>query len=257
MTHLHSSSKLAADVALRTVLSQAVGLFVVLVPMSVWLSYTMAELAGAHAPHGAALATAVLMGLGCTAMLAGLWRGAYPHDRLGLCNVATAARGAGICVLAGLILVPNAVAELGWPLVSLATLTLFLDGLDGWLARRSGLHSRFGARFDVESDVAFSIVLAVLLWQADKVGLWFVAIGFLRPAYLLASVMLPALRIPLPDAYWRKSMAAIQMSVQVALLTPFVLPPFSGIIAATLLLVMVLSFAVDIRWQWRQQDLLK
>lgn len=257
MTHISFTSKLAADVALRAVLSQAVGLFVVLAPLSVLLSYFMAEVAGADAPHGAALATAVLMGLGCIAVLAGLWRGAYPHDRLGLCNVATATRGAGICVLAGLTLVPNAVAELGWALVALAALTLFLDGLDGWLARRSGLHSRFGARFDVESDVAFSIMLAVLLWQADKVGLWFVAIGLLRPAYLFASIFLPALRIPLPDAYWRKCMAAIQMSIQVALLTPVVQPPFSEIIAATLLFVMILSFAVDIRWQWRQLDLQK
>jgi phosphatidylglycerophosphate synthase len=257
MTHLSFSFKRTSDIASRTVLSQALGLFAVLVPISVLLSYNLAALAGADAPYDAALATAVFTGLGCIAVLAGLWRGAYPHDTLGFCNVATAARGAGICVLAGLTFVSNAVAELGWILVGLASLTLLLDALDGWLARRSGLHSRFGARFDVESDVAFSIVLAVLLWQADKVGLWFVAIGLLRPAYLVASVFLPALRIPLPDAFWRKCMAAIQMSLQVALLTPFVQPPFSGTIAATLLLVMVLSFAVDIRWQWRQQDLVK
>ena len=248
MTHIQNPARLTAGIAQKPVLLQAIGTLAVLAPMAIWLSYNLAVLGGSSMPKDAALATATLLMLGSVAVVMALRRGAYPHARLGLCNVVTVTRGAGICILAGLIFVPHALNGLGWLLLMLAGLTLALDGLDGWLARRSGLRSDFGARFDVEADVAFAIVLALLAWQADKVGLWFVALGLLRPAFLAASMLLPALRVPLPDAYWRKAMAAMQMSVQVALLAPFVQPPVSALIAGTLLLVMVLSFAVDIRW---------
>ena len=253
MTHLQHPSKLQPSLAQRAVMAQALGMLAVLLPLAIWLSYALAQFGGAPAPHDAALATATLLMLGSGGVLLGLRRGAYPHDRLGLCNVVTATRGAGICILAGLVFVPNALGALGWTLVSLAAATLALDGLDGWLARRSGLRSEFGARFDVESDVAFAFVLALLAWQADKAGLWFVALGLLRPAFLAASLAWPALRIPLPDAYWRKAMAAMQMIVQVAVLAPIVAPPASHLIAGGLLSIMVMSFAVDIRWQIRQQ----
>lgn len=248
MRHIQNPARLAAGIAQKPVMLQAVGTLALLAPMAIWLSYYLAVLGGSGAPKDAALATSVLLVFGGVAVLMALRRGAYPHDRLGLCNVVTVTRGAGICILAGLIFVPQALNGLGWLLVLLAGLTLALDGLDGWLARRSGLRSDFGARFDVESDVAFAIVLALLAWQAEKVGLWFVALGLLRPAFLAAAMLWPALRTPLPDAYWRKAMAAMQMSVQVALLAPIVVPPVSALVAGTLLVVMVLSFAVDIRW---------
>jgi phosphatidylglycerophosphate synthase len=40
---------------------------------------------------------------------------------------------------------------------------LALDGLDGWLARRFGLASAYGARFDMEVDGFLILVLALLV----------------------------------------------------------------------------------------------
>jgi hypothetical protein len=48
-----------------------------------------------------------------------------------------------------------------WPVVALAPIALALDGVDGWLARRGGLVSAFGARFDMETDSAFALVLSL------------------------------------------------------------------------------------------------
>ena len=45
-----------------------------------------------------------------------------------------------------------------------------LDGVDGWLARAIALASDFGARFDMETDALFILVLAVLAWQFGKAG---------------------------------------------------------------------------------------
>ena len=43
-----------------------------------------------------------------------------------------------------------------------------LDGVDGWLARRRGMSSAFGARFDMEIDALLVQVLAILVWRYGK-----------------------------------------------------------------------------------------
>ncbi len=244
--------------ALRPPQRAALALWAVLSAVAVGAGALLVTLGGAPAAAGyAALVTLAACALGGWVILRGLGSGAYPHDRLGLCNAVTMARGAGIAVLAGLAVAPQALTGsdgFGWAVVALAAGVLALDGLDGWLARRSGLHSRFGARFDVESDVVFAVVMAVLAWQADKVGAWFLLIGGLRPAFLLAGAVWRALRAPLPDARWRKVMAGVQMGVQVALLAPLLAPPLSHAVGAAILIAIMTCFAVDIRWLLRRHS---
>lgn len=237
-----------------TVVVQALLCAAILVPLIAAASYGLAWLGGADHAYLAAGVSTIIACAGSVAVIALLQDHDYPHDSLGLCNVITFIRGAGVVIMAGLIVTPDALQgeqALGWTLVLLALATLGLDGADGWVARRSGLQSRFGARLDVEFDVAFALVLALLAWQADKVGLWFVALGLLRPAFLTAGLLIPALRRPLPARFWRKAMAALQMSVQVLLLVPFIQGGVAAMIGASLLAVMLLSFAVDIRWLLR------
>jgi phosphatidylglycerophosphate synthase len=247
--------RLVSGCAHKAVRVQAAVLLGLLIPAAAAASFLLADFAQASLPHLAALVTAAVAMIGGAIIWSGLRAVFYPHDRLGLCNMVTMTRGAGIAVLAGLVVTPSALVTLpwmGWLLVAVASLTLALDGVDGWAARRSGLGSRFGARLDVETDVAFAIVLALLAWQADKVGVWFLALGALRPAYLLAGSIWPALLAPLPPALWRKTMAALQMSIQVALLAPIVMPPLSEWMGAALLSAMLASFAVDVVGQFRR-----
>lgn len=244
-----------AESAHRAVRVQAALLLGVLIPVSALASFVLARSAQVNVPLFAAFVTAAVAIIGGAIIWSGLRAVFYPHDRLGLCNIVTITRGAGIAVLAGLVVTPSAMVSLpwmGWLLVAVASLTLVLDGVDGWAARRSGLGSRFGARLDVETDVAFAIVLALLAWQGDKVGVWFLGLGLLRPAYLLAGSVWPALHAPLPPAMWRKSMAALQMSVQVALLAPIVVPPVSIWMGAALLGAMLASFTIDVAGQFRR-----
>ena len=234
----------------RRVRLQAGGVMVVLAALATSGSLVLAQAGGAPTPWLAAMVTLGLCLSAGGAVMTGLIGGHYPHARLGLCNVLTLTRGAGTAVLAGLLVVPEALtgpAALGWVLVVLAGSVLVLDAADGWAARRSGLKSRFGARMDVEADVAFAIVLAALAWQSGKVGVWFLALGGLRPAFLLAALVWPRLGAPLPDAMWRKTVAAVQMTVQVVLVAPVVVPPVSTALGAALLAGVVMSFAVDIR----------
>lgn len=236
---------------LRRPILQAGALLGLLFPASIALAFFLAEGSRAASPGYAATLTAVIFAFGAIFVLRGLGMTRYyAHDRLGLCNIITLTRAAGIAVLAGLLLAP--VAGLGWGLVAMAGLLLLLDGLDGWAARRARLQSSFGARFDMEADVAFSLTLSALAVAMGQVGAWFLLLGLLRPLFLAAGRVSPALAAPLPDARWRKTMAGLQMAGQVFLIAPVLAPPASAWLGAAILTAMIASFAVDIRWLLRK-----
>jgi phosphatidylglycerophosphate synthase len=89
-----------------------------------------------------------------------------------------------------------------------------LDGADGWAARRQGLASAFGARFDMEIDAFATLVLAITAVKAHAVPGWVLAIGAMRYFYLAAALAFPLLRRPLPPRTIadrrRKTIAVIQ-----------------------------------------------
>ncbi|PQO22017.1 CDP-alcohol phosphatidyltransferase [Rhodobacteraceae bacterium WD3A24] len=183
-------------------------------------------------------------------MLAALAR-TYPHGRLGLGNLVTLVRAALVAVLAGLLIGPGAPAGPSWAALALAGMALALDGADGWAARRAGLVSRFGARFDMEVDVALALVLALLAWQSGKAGVWVLGLGLMRHTFLLAGLLWPALRAPLPDSRLRKGVCVVQIGVLTALLAPPLTPPLSQWTAAGALALLGLSFARDVAWLMR------
>jgi phosphatidylglycerophosphate synthase len=224
---------------------QAMGLVIALAPLALVASYHLAGAAGALNPHHAVWITAAITLVGGGLIIAGLIRGnAYPHARLGLCNVITIMRGAGIAVMAGLITTP--VGQLGWWLVAMAGAVLALDAADGWAARRAALQSRFGARLDMETDVAFALVLAGLAVALGQVGAWFLLLGLLRPAFIAAGWLLPALRAPLPASPWRRRLAALQMAAQVVLVTPVLSATQGHVLGAVILGTVLASFGTDI-----------
>ena len=55
-------------------------------------------------------------------------------------------------------------------LVTLAAVALGLDLVDGWVARRTGMETELGARFDGEVD-AF-LILALSVYVAPMYGAW-------------------------------------------------------------------------------------
>jgi len=170
-------------------------------------------------------------------------RGLIPHHpfaSLGPGNAVTLARGALVVLLAALIgeSAPGSAAA-----AALAASTVcVLDGVDGWLARRSGMASLFGARFDMETDAVLVAVLATLAWQFGKVGAWVLCTGALRYLYLLAGRVVPALQRPLPPSRLRKSIAVAQVIALIAALCPAVSPALAGRLAATALAALTLSF---------------
>ena len=92
-------------------------------------------------------------------------------------------------------------------IVTLGVAALLTDLLDGWVARRTGTVSAFGARFDMETDALLILVLSVYVARVFDAW-WVVTIGLLRYALWAAERVLPWLREPVPPRFWRKVVAS-------------------------------------------------
>ena len=173
----------------------------------------------------------------------GLARG-YPHTEFGAANTVTLVRLLLVSVLVGALVGGGAG---GWGVPAVAMGALALDGVDGWLARRSGLVSRYGARFDMEVDCALALVLALLAFGSGEVGAWVLALGLARYLFWMASLALPWLRGALPDRRSRKAVCVVQILVLIAVASPPVGAPLATVLAAAALAFVGWSFAADIR----------
>jgi phosphatidylglycerophosphate synthase len=201
---------------------------------------------------GVSLALALLVGVGL--LLLTLLPAHYPHRHFGWCNTVTFLRAAALCWLAGLWFAGDQLSHgpLAWGICLSALALLALDGVDGWLARRWGHASSFGARFDMEVDSFSALVLAVLVWQSGKLGAWVLLLGLFRPAFLLAGLAWPRFRRELPESLARKIVCVIQVAVLAVLLAPVVSQTAANILALLTLVLLTWSFARDTRWLLRQ-----
>lgn len=180
----------------------------------------------------------------------------YPHRRLGLCNLVTYFRAMLVALLAAPVVTAGSVMAMpavAWTVTVLAAAGLTLDGLDGWLARRSDLVSRFGARFDVEIDALLALILALLAWQAGKAGAWVLLLGLFRYGFVGAGIAWPWLAAELPERWRRKLICVVQLVCLTALQAPVLVPPVSEVVAAVVLVLLVWTFAVDVVWLARRR----
>lgn len=132
--------------------------------------------------------------------------------------------------------------------VSLWTIGLIafaLDGLDGWVARRQKCCTDFGARFDMETDAFFILVLSVLVWRHTTIGAWILAIGAARYAFVFASKWVPALDAPLRESLFRKFVCVVQVAGLLWALAPLGGARFSEFFCSAALALLVISFARD------------
>jgi len=171
----------------------------------------------------------------------------------GWANSLTLARAGLVSVLAATLLDPALYREQAWIMAGLALLTLALDGLDGWLARRLNECTDFGARFDMEVDAALILVLCLGVMAAGLAGPWVVLLGLMRYAFVAAAFFLPWLGAPLPTSLRRKAVCVWQVAALLLALTPVVGPIASGAILLSALLSLALSFSIDIGWLWRRR----
>jgi phosphatidylglycerophosphate synthase len=178
--------------------------------------------------------------------LAGI-RSHHPYDRVGPANLITGSRVVITALVAGAF-TQAPTAALTWTLVVIAIAAAVLDGFDGWAARRHGVSSVFGARFDMEVDAVLILVLSALAWRFGKAGAWVLASGLMRYAFVAAAWVWPWLGAALPPSRRRQTVCVWQIGVLIGTIAPIIRPPLSVIVAAAALLALSWSFAVDIAY---------
>lgn len=171
--------------------------------------------------------------------------------RIGPANAVTLVRATLAVAVAVLVVRALARSTPVAPLVALAAVALVLDAVDGWVARRTGTATVFGARFDGEVD-AF-LIAALSLYAATLYGAWVLAIGAARYVFLAGELSRPWMRLPLPPRRWRKAVAAAQ-GIVLTVAAAEVLPrgPTQALLALALAALAV-SVGECAWWLWRRR----
>ena len=159
--------------------------------------------------------------------------GAPAPGRLGAANAITLARlvvfaGLGGVATVSLAFVPETGGALGWAPAVAYGLAALADGLDGFVARRTGTESAFGAQLDAETDalgMAAASAIAVLL--AGVLPFWYLLAGFGR--YLFGAALFVERRLgrrlaDLPPSPFRRRLAGFQMGLLAVCLVPGIEP---------------------------------
>ncbi len=102
-----------------------------------------------------------------------------PNQTFGFANTITGFRLVGILVLLMFANIPNE-----WVIIA-SIFILILDGVDGYVARKTNLESEFGEYFDKEVDALFMLTLCLLLFTKSQFGLWILIPGSFRYLFVL------------------------------------------------------------------------
>ena len=200
-------------------------------------------------PARSLLQTMLVAGCGAVFLSAGLPH-LGPQGRFVPANQVTWLRAVMFALLTGAIgAAPD--GRVVWVATIVAAAAALLDAVDGWLARRLGAETAYGARFDMETDALLVLVLSVLVLQGGKAGPWILVSGLLRYAFVLAGILTPRFRRPLPPSLRRKAIAALQMVLLISALSPLLQRPYSDGVAVLAVMTLAVSFAIDLRLLWR------
>ena len=177
-----------------------------------------------------------------------------PHRHFGIANSITLSRAAfGVLLLA--VAAEEALGSgqvldtaFRWGLTIAAATALLLDGVDGWVARRSNMTSGFGVRFDMEADGLFLLALTLILFVGGIVGPWVLLSGTTYYLFRLAGRLWPVLAAPLFTSRRRKAIFGAQAALLIAAIAPALPLWMAQLCCFTGVTLLLYSFAVDIAW---------
>ncbi|WP_431279238.1 CDP-alcohol phosphatidyltransferase family protein [Leifsonia poae] len=171
-------------------------------------------------------------------------------ELFGPANIVTGMRSTLVGLITGMV-VASFTDEISVALlVALVVPALALDAVDGWVARRTATSSELGARFDMEVDAFLLLVLSV--YVAQSLGIWVLALGLMRYAFVMIGWAVPWFNRKLPPRYWRKVVTAVA-GIALALAASGLLPGVAVALVAFALLLLVESFGRDVIWLVRRR----
>jgi phosphatidylglycerophosphate synthase len=180
---------------------------------------------------------------------------AFSGRGLGSANRVTLGRATLVIPLSVLVLHAEQLSDpLRWWIIVVSTIAMLLDGLDGWLARRTSTSTDFGARFDMELDAFLILALSILVLLTGQTGPWVILIGLLRYLFVAAGFVWSTLQTSLPASQRRKIICVVQGVTLVVCLGPIISSLIASVIATGALSLLLYSFAVDLQWLIKTTD---
>ena len=166
---------------------------------------------------------------------------------MGPANMVTLFRALWVAAVASFMgtEVPETIA---WWASILAAVSLTLDGVDGYIARRTDSETEYGAQLDMELDSIMMLVLSILALMWDRAGPWVLFCGLARYAWIIAYLSIAWFRRPLFESFRRKTACVIGGVGLLMSLVPWSLPAINTAFAFIATAALALSFAVDLRW---------
>ena len=165
------------------------------------------------------------------------FRGSYtPNKGFGAGNVLTLMRAT-----LALVLMAKNDLSLAWTGAAIM-IALLSDGLDGWIARRSGMASPFGDIFDQESDALLFLSICLLLIAERQVGLWILLPASYRYLFILFCRSIKPTEKAIQGTWVTRAIGITSMMALAACLAPIV--PDQGVYwtASAVTLLLSLSF---------------
>ncbi|MEN0061689.1 MAG: CDP-alcohol phosphatidyltransferase family protein [Myxococcota bacterium] len=183
--------------------------------------------------------------------LAGPYLASHPHPVLGPANQLTLVRAGLVGGLAAFMFEADHASSIA--LTAVACLAFGLDGIDGWLARRTGTASPFGAQLDMELDGLFVVVLCGLAITMTGAGPWVWAAGLARYVFVGAAAIWPFMSRPLPPTRRRPWACGLGVGLLIGGLAP--VPSWLALGCVFLgVATLVGSFAIDAWWLVRHRE---
>ena len=143
-----------------------------------------------------------------------------------------------------------------WVAFAVLVLAELSDLADGAVARRFGA-TPFGATWDMENDVLFSVGLSVLAHRWFGLGGWVVISSLFHPVYfLLFGFQSDPPHTPAVYKRFAKTVCALQMIALISAGAPFLPLPLASAFNAVVILMLAVSFGWDLtlrpqlRFRW-------
>jgi len=218
-------------------------------PLEPWSRWNALALltAGAAALALGDSSALVVVALPSFALLLVLCRtGFTPSGRFGLGNVVTVVR---LALASSIGLVPDSVPT--WSLGALVFVIFALDGLDGWLAKRAGDTSAFGAHFDMETDSFLVLLIGLELFTRGRYGAWVLGPGLLHYAYVLCLWLFPPKNGEIPRFdFGRHAFTGLMLGLILGMVLG---APFGAVATALGGGLVTVSFAHSFYWSYAKR----
>ncbi|MFB6118014.1 CDP-alcohol phosphatidyltransferase family protein [Halosegnis sp.] len=173
--------------------------------------------------------------------------GAGRHQRLGLANGVTLARGWLYAGVAGFLLVPP-IGKVQWLPALGYGLGAALDRLDGGLARTLGRPTELGRRLDLAFDTLGFLVAPLVAVAWGRLPVWYLSLSAARYLFKFGCWWRRRRGRPvgdLPASRLRRPLAGLQMAFLAVALVPVVFARLVALVAPVVLAPSLAVFARD------------